>query len=146
MIFQNKDDIDKLIENLVYTPEIISRFETGLELDFVPQKISGNLCFANDSDELRDDFKQTFTSIDLSNYFYAVLYSQTYQKRKEEVSAIDFFHEHQPKGTETFWKLSRLGEKIRETYQSENSAVENNTSISPEIQQLRQEIDKIELE
>lgn len=41
-------------------------------------EITGNVCFAN-SDELRAEFKETFTSVDLMNYEFAVLHSEKYK-------------------------------------------------------------------
>lgn len=103
-----KGEIDKLISN----SDFISRFETTLGLDFIPQKTTGNICFAENNDELRDDFKQVFTSADLLNYIRAVLHSSSRHKQEDESPVIDLFQIPNPKDTETFWKLVKMGENI----------------------------------
>ena len=133
----------KTVDKLASDSEFISGLETKLDLDFVPEKVTGNLCFANNSDEIRDDFKQVFTSADLSDYLYAVLHSQLYQKRNEESSKLHSPNFPYPKDTETFWKLTGLGEIIREIYSSEEPKEDISTFVSPEVRRLMEEIDKI---
>ena len=43
--------------------ESIDEFAKRIGLDFVPIKENGNVCFANNNDEIRDDFKQFFNTI-----------------------------------------------------------------------------------
>ncbi len=83
-------EIQELSNKIALNPEVISGFEKILGLKFVAGKTSGNLCFADNNNEIRDDFKQVFTSIDLTNYFYAVLHSQPYREQFEQSAAIDF--------------------------------------------------------
>ena len=85
------DQTTKRTPNL--NPEIVKQIEKGLGLTFVPDASTslsnpsstgsatgGNLCFANNNDELRDEFKQTFAPIDLLDYIYAVLHSPAYRE------------------------------------------------------------------
>ena len=53
--------------------EIIKRIEQKTALRLVLQEEEGNLCFANNNDDLRDEFKQVFTLLNLLDYVYAVL-------------------------------------------------------------------------
>ncbi len=107
-------EIQELFNKLALSPETISEFEKRLDIEFISEKTSGNLCFADNNDEIRDDFKQVFTSIDLSNYFYAVLHSQPYREQFEQSAAIDFSHIPFPKDAETFWKWVKSGREIRQ--------------------------------
>ena len=107
-------EIQELSNKIALNPEVISGFEKILGLKFVAGKTSSNLCFADNNNEIRDDFKQVFTSIDLTNYFYAVLHSQPYREQFEQSAAIDFSHIPFPKDAETFWKWVKSGREIRQ--------------------------------
>ena len=93
-------------------PEIIKEIEKGLGLTFVPEKEEGNVCFANNNDELRDEFKQTFAPNDLLDYIYAVLHSPSYREKYKEFLKIDFPRVPYPTDVDTFWKLVKLGGEI----------------------------------
>ena len=85
--------------------EIVRRIENDLGLDFVPENESGNFCFVHNNDELRDDFKQTFTLVDLLDYIYSVLHSPIYREKYKEFLKIDFSHVPYPKDADTFWQF-----------------------------------------
>lgn len=106
-------------------PEIIQQIAAKLGLSFVPEKVTGNLCFANNNDELQDDFKQVFAPIDLLDYIYAVLHSPTYRKKYKEFLKIDFPRVPYPKDSRTFWQLVKLGGEIRQLHLLESPIVEN---------------------
>jgi hypothetical protein len=52
--------------------EFIRRLEQKLGLRFAETLPETNTCFANNNAELRDDFKQVFTSQDLQYYLKSV--------------------------------------------------------------------------
>lgn len=108
---------EQLIERMFHSNrKVIKQIEESLGLDFTPKKIKGNLCFANNNEELRDDFKSTFTPTDLLNFIYAVLHSPIYGKKYEELLQLDFPSVPFPKDAATFWQLTKLGAKIRQIH------------------------------
>ncbi len=112
-------------------PEIVKQIEKGLGLTFVPEASTplsnqgGNLCFANNNDELRDEFKQTFAPIDLLDYIYGVLHSPTYREKYKEFLKIDFPRVPYPEDADTFWQLVNLGSQLREIHLLESPTVDN---------------------
>src|SRR5690606_10471304 len=105
-------------------PEILAEIEKSLGLSFVPEKDRGNLCFANNTSELRDDYKQTFAPIDILDYIYAVLHSPSYREKYKEFLKIDFPRVPYPTDKDTFWKLVALGGEIRSLHLLESPKVE----------------------
>ncbi|MFA7589633.1 MAG: type ISP restriction/modification enzyme, partial [Acholeplasmataceae bacterium] len=106
-------------------PEIVQQIAAKLGLSFVPEKVTGNLCFVNNNDELQDDFKQVFAPIDLLDYIYAVLHSPTYREKYKEFLKIDFPRVPYPKDSRTFWQLVKLGGEIRQIHLLESPTVED---------------------
>ncbi len=114
-------------------PGIAEQIAVNLGLSFVPEKESeGTVCFINNP-EVRDDFKTTFTPIDLLDYIYAVLHSPNYQEKYDEFLKVDFPRVPYPKAEReaAFWQLVRLGGELRQ--------------IPTETNRLMKEIDKIEV-
>ena len=86
--------------------ELAEKISKALGLMYRNQiKSEGNVCFAN-SDELRPEFKEFFTSADLSNYEYAVSHSE---KKYKEI----LVHESILKDRLIFWKLVALGSEMK---------------------------------
>lgn len=84
---------------------LAQKISNDLNLTFIEEtEPEGNVCFAN-SDQLRPEFKEVFTSADLSNYQYAVSHAR---KNKEALSI-----ESLPKDRHTFWKLVALGSEMK---------------------------------
>ena len=103
---------------------IVKQIAEKLGLTFVPEKENGSVCFANNNDELRDEFKQTFAPIDILDYIYAVLHSPTYREKYKEFLKIDFPRVPYPKDAATFWQLVQLGGEIRQIHLLESPVVE----------------------
>lgn len=101
-------------ENSSLRRTFIPTVETNTYLQFVPIKENGNLCFATNNQDLRDEFKQVFHPIDLLNYIYAFLTSDAYEEKGESYRKIDFSGILPPTDNTEFWKLVRIGEKTRE--------------------------------
>ena len=105
--------------------DIVNEIAASLGLEFITDASTplsnqvGNLCFINNNDELRDEFKQTFAPIDLLDYIYAVLHSPSYVGKLNK-SEIDSLRVPYPEDAETFWRLVKLGTQIREIYQLES--------------------------
>ncbi|WP_188051307.1 type ISP restriction/modification enzyme [Flavobacterium sp. GP15] len=94
--------------------EIIAEFAQKLGLEFLPKKENGNVCFANNNEELRDDFKQVFRTIDFLDYIYAVSFSAIYKEKFQKSFSADFLKIPFPKVSNDFWKLVKLGKELRE--------------------------------
>ena len=61
----------------------------------------------------KEESKKTFAPIDILDYIYAVLHSPSYRERYKEFLKIDFPRVPYPDDAKTFWKLVKLGEKLR---------------------------------
>ena len=106
-------------------PTIVNKIAQKLGLTFVPEKENGNLCFANNNSELRDEFKQVFAHINILDYIYAVLHSPTYREKYKEFLKIDFPRVPYPTNTTTFWQLVNWGTQLRQIHLLESPIVEN---------------------
>ena len=78
------------------------------------------LTFTNEKETTKD----TFAPIDLLDYIYGVLHSQTYREKYKEFLKIDFPRVPYPKDKDTFWKLVKLGGEIRQIHLLESPVVE----------------------
>ncbi len=81
-----------------FNNEIIQKFAKGLQLKFTEEKT---------------DEKNTFAPIDVLDYIYAILHSPKYRETYKEFLKIDFPKVPYPTDTIKFWKLVKLGSKIR---------------------------------
>lgn len=123
---------------------ILKNIEESLGLTFVPEKsplvggkegvLSGysNVCFA-ESPEVRDDYKQTFTSRDLLDYIYAILHSRSYRPTYKEFLKIkiDFPTAPYLADPNYFWKLVALGGELRQLHLLESPKVEDYITSYP---------------
>lgn len=104
LIDQQKQDSQEIILN----PEIINQVVNCLGLLFINEKEpEGNVCFIN-SNELRPEFRQSFTSINLLDYCYAVLHSPI-----NEFSEINSVRIPITSDSSVFWELVKLGGELR---------------------------------
>jgi predicted helicase len=78
--------------------KIVEKIAQSVKLEFEPEK-SGNV--------------KKFAPIDILDYIYAVLHSPTYREKYKEFLKIDFPRVPYPDDAKTFWKLVKLGEKLR---------------------------------
>nr|WP_315196596.1 type ISP restriction/modification enzyme [uncultured Flavobacterium sp.] len=130
-----------------FNPEIIKLFTDSLGLTFINQKEQeGNVCLAN-SQELRPEYKETFTSKDLLDYLYAISHSSTYREKNIENLKID--SQNIPVQTDKikFWKLVQLGGELREIYllESDIAAHSSIESRLTETNRIMKIIDGIEI-
>ena len=102
--YQQKADREEPILN----PEIINQVAECLGLQFISEKeTEGNVCFIN-STELRPEFRQSFTSIDLLDYCYAVLHSTI-----NKISEINSVRIPITSDSSIFWELVNYGSELR---------------------------------
>ena len=101
---QKISDKDKKVNN-----HSIKQIEDHLNLTFVSDNDTmGNVCFAN-SNEMRPEFRQTFTMIDVLDYYYAILHSETFNEFSRNYDiGIPITSD-----SKIFWKLVEIGKKIR---------------------------------
>ena len=78
-----------------------------------------DLIFTNE----KQNKKGTYSPIDILDYIYGVLNSQTYREKYKEFLKIDFPKVPFPKDKETFWKLVKLGGEIRHIHLLESPVV-----------------------
>ncbi|MBL0324243.1 MAG: N-6 DNA methylase [Cytophagaceae bacterium] len=119
---------NEIFENTVnripnFNKEILNQIVEKLGLTFVAEREDGNVCFANNNDELRDEFKSVFAPIDLLDYIYAVLHSPAYREKYKEFLKIDFPRVPYPEDAAKFWQLVKLGGEIRQLHLLESAAV-----------------------
>lgn len=115
-----------------FNTEIVHKISNRIGLLFIPEEETGNVCFATNNDEMRDDFKQVFTPTDLLDYIYAVLYSPAYRKKYRELLMTDFPRVPYPQDDDTFWKLVNIGSTLRQLHLLECPAVEHFITRYPE--------------
>ncbi|MNL29964.1 hypothetical protein D3C87_1516750 [compost metagenome] len=90
--------------------EIINKIVSTLGLLFINQKeTEGNICFAN-SQDLRPEFKQSFTLMDVLDYSCAILHSKVYHR---SIKDKDFIKIPFPSDAALFWELVQSGSDWR---------------------------------
>lgn len=98
--------------SLLRTPnlnlEIIGKISNKLGIEFTPEK---EAIYIENIEE-----SKSFAPIDILDYIYAVLYSQSYREKYKEFLKIDFPRVPYPKDKSTFWQLVKLGGELRETH------------------------------
>ena len=75
-------------------PNLIKQIEQKLGLLFINEESPNNLCFANDNDLLKDEFKTTFTANDLHCFFKVNINRQI------------------PESLEEFWETVKRGKNL----------------------------------
>jgi hypothetical protein len=95
-------------------PNLLKHITENLGLEFIAENKTGNVCFINNNAEMRDDFKQTFTPIDILDYTYAVQYSPENREAYKAFLIIDSSDVLYPKDATTFWQLVQLGSTLRQ--------------------------------
>lgn len=105
MLFQKADDkfISLNFETLQYIANCCG-------LLFLEDQATGNVCFAH-SQELRPEFKQSCTAIDILDFTYAIMHSSFYNKD----SKIEEVKIPIPQDAAVFWKLVQIGKELRTT-------------------------------
>ncbi len=91
--------------------EIAGRFEKRLGIEFNNiDRVEPNLCYI-ESEEVRDEYKATFTQSDLLSYIYAMQHSSLPTIKENVVSGMDMLIPY-PRDASIFWKLVRLGKEL----------------------------------
>lgn len=107
-------------------PEIVKQIESNLELLFINgNESAGEVCFAH-CKELRPEYKQSFTLLDLLNYCYGVLHSPNYSEKCKGFLNMEFSNIPYPTDPNHFWELVVLGNNLRQIHLPEGPASEKN--------------------
>jgi predicted helicase len=127
------------------TEEIINQIAHKTGLHFILTKDpEGNVCMANNN-EVRPEFRQNFTPIDILDYAYAILHSSNYHSTDKKFLKMNFPY---PKNAETFWKLAEIGSQIKQIHLLENLKTEDSITyqrkITLALSQTNQFIKKID--
>jgi len=122
------------------TKETINQIAQKTGLFFILKKDSeGNVCMIN-NEEIRPEFRQTFTPIDILNYTYAILHSSNflYTNKKKLKTVFPY-----PKNGEVFWELAELGLKIKQIHSLEGLNTEDFMNYHQKIKSALSETDKL---
>jgi hypothetical protein len=102
--FTTEDFLDRSApEAVVINTQMVKLFSDRLGLIFLIEKEAGNVCFAN-TDELRPEFRQGFTAIDILDYIYAFVHSSFYKEFQKIAVASE---------GNIFWELVKIGTSLR---------------------------------
>lgn len=101
--FTLQDLFEKSVESVSLNSKIIKSFSDCLGLLFSSEKEAGNVCFAN-SIELRPEFRQNFTAVELLDYVYAFAHSSFYKKSKKITMTSE---------ADIFWKMVKIALCLR---------------------------------
>lgn len=104
MLFQKSNS-----NRIVLNSETFQFIANCCGLMFIDEKETGNVCFAH-SQELRPEFKQSFTAIDVLDLSYAILHSSFYRKDLK----ITELKNPIPQEAAVFWKLVQIGKELRD--------------------------------
>ncbi|QKJ62526.1 type ISP restriction/modification enzyme [Flavobacterium sp. M31R6] len=132
------------------TEEIINQIAHKINLHFILAKDpEGNVCMANNN-EIRSEFRQTFSPMDILDYAYAILHSSSFHSADKKILKTNFPY---PKNADIFWKLAEIGSKIKQIHLFENPKTKNSITYQQktrlalsETNLLIEKIDKIILE
>ncbi|MBW4359626.1 type ISP restriction/modification enzyme [Flavobacterium taihuense] len=107
------------------TEEIINQIAHKTGLHFILTKDpEGNVCMANNK-EVRSEFRQTFSPIDILDYAYSILHSSNFRFTEKKILKTNFPY---PKNAETFWELAELGSQIKQIHSLKNLKTEDFTT------------------
>lgn len=89
--------------------QIVQKISDQTGLLYAGKNQPGNVCFANNNEDLRDEFKQVFSTMDLLEYVFGCLKALRVQESasaKPLNSAIPIPY---PQNAENFWELVNRG-------------------------------------
>ena len=108
-----------------FPPQVVGGVSRCLDLLFVPENVSGGtVCLAN-VEEVRSEYRTTFTSGELLDYFYVLLHLPDYRRPDKEFLETDFPCLPYPKNAEAFWLLVKFGRRLRQLHLLERPGLEH---------------------
>lgn len=115
-LFLSNDNELLQIKKPNFNTAVIRQINISLGLTFIPQAGTGNVCYANNNEDMRDDFKQVYTSLDLLDYIYAVVFPSFYRQKEEKNSSDNLPIIPYPSEEQPFWQLVKLGSRLRQLH------------------------------
>lgn len=110
---------------------LIRAISTRLGIAFIPENNDlGDVCFAN-SDEVRPEFKTTFTPIAIFDYCYALLQHHFFEENLPKWTAANELKIPFPNDIVLFWKTAEIGSCFRKAHLLENQFCKNSAIIFP---------------
>ncbi|WP_269235833.1 hypothetical protein [Flavobacterium flavigenum] len=101
--FTLQDLSEGSVESIMLNNKIVKLFSDHVDLLFLSEKEAGNVCFANNT-ELRPEFRQNFTAVELADYVYAFAHSSFYKESRKVAITSE---------TDLFCKLVKIGSCFR---------------------------------
>lgn len=101
--FTLQDFFEGSVESIMLNNKIVKLFSDRVGLLFLSEKKAGNVCFTNNT-ELRPEFRQNFTVVELLDYVYAFAHSSFYKESRKVAITAE---------TDLFWKLVKIGSCFR---------------------------------
>src|SRR5690606_25758422 len=111
--------------------QVVEAISNRLGLLFIAEKVAGgNLCLAN-AEEVRPEYRTTFSPGDLLDYYYGLLHLPRYRLHYQEFSKKGFSSLPYPKDVELFWLLAQLGRRLRQLHLLERPEKEHHLHPFP---------------
>jgi predicted helicase len=102
--------------------EIASHFEKRMGIEFInTDQVEPNLCYI-ESEEVRDEYRTTFTQSDILYYIYAMQHSPYVTIDEKVFSGVNVSILY-PKNSTTFWELARLGKELKQVGTNDSTLV-----------------------
>lgn len=116
---------DSAISSFQLNEKVVKYFQSLTSLLYQQEMSGGNLCFATQNSDLRDDYKVVFSLMDVMHYTYACICYQSLINRSKAIK-VDF-----PSDSSVFWKLVKLGGKLKVLHQKKEPFYKlNNAELS----------------
>lgn len=96
-----------------FIAEFADKIGEKLELSFFIDIEDGNVCFADNNDELQDDYKHSFTLADVLNFISAILSSKWKEQAEQAIKEEEAEEFPYPEKKDSFWKMVELGNSKR---------------------------------
>lgn len=111
------NDVRLDAENILLSnPEMVERIANILNLTFITTSDHiGNLCYANDSGDLQDAYKDTFNRSDILEFIQGVFFSAKFNEKHYWTYNDGDMKVSYPKDRDTFWKLVQISKQIKQT-------------------------------
>ena len=122
-------------ENILNSnPEMVERIANILNLTFITTSDHiGNLCYANNSGDLQDAYKETFNRSDILAFIQAVFFSAKFNEKHYWIYDDGDMKVPYPKDRDTFWKLVQISKQIKQSIELKSPYNQNFSSQFPII-------------
>src|SRR6187402_517997 len=127
-----------IIPNLA--EETINQIAHKTGLHFILEKApEGDVCMTNNK-EVRAEFRETFSPIDILDYAYAILHSSKFRSAEVKISKTNFPY---PKNAEIFWKFAEIGSQIKKIHSMKTLNTEDFLTYHQKIKTALLETEKL---